>query len=57
MSASITPDQLKQTCARGESIELIDVRTPAEFRELHLQIARNVPLDRLDPAALRSRTW
>jgi hypothetical protein len=38
------------------AIDLIDVRTPAEFRELHVTGARNVPLDRLDPQTLRSET-
>lgn len=33
----------------GESVELIDVRTPAEFQEVHASIARLEPLDRLDP--------
>jgi rhodanese-related sulfurtransferase len=37
---------------QGKPIDLIDVRTPVEFREVHLEAARNVPLDRLDPAAL-----
>jgi len=32
------------------------VRTPAEFREPHVAGARNVPLDRLDPAELRKQT-
>lgn len=54
MTATITPEQLKQSCEHGERIDLIDVRTPAEFRELHLQVARNIPLDRLDAAALRA---
>jgi rhodanese-related sulfurtransferase len=31
---------------------LIDVRTPVEYREVHVGIARNVPLDRLDPASI-----
>lgn len=31
------------------SIELIDVRTPAEYREVHAERARNIPLDSLDP--------
>jgi rhodanese-related sulfurtransferase len=39
-------------CKQGEKIDLIDVRTPVEFREVHVENARNVPLDRLDPAAL-----
>ncbi len=30
-------------------VDVIDVRTPVEFREVHLKIARNVPLDSLDP--------
>ncbi|NND96693.1 MAG: rhodanese-like domain-containing protein, partial [Pirellulaceae bacterium] len=29
--------------------DLIDVRTPVEFRSVHAAIARNVPLDSLDP--------
>jgi rhodanese-related sulfurtransferase len=33
-------------------VEVIDVRTPAEFREVHASIARNVPLDSLDPQAI-----
>jgi rhodanese-related sulfurtransferase len=28
------------------------VRTPIEFREVHVEVARNVPLDQLDVAAL-----
>jgi rhodanese-related sulfurtransferase len=38
-------------CRQGK-IDLIDVQTPVEFRELHIAGARNVPLDRLDPAAI-----
>lgn len=34
----------------SEDIELIDVRTPVEFREVRATPARNVPLDSLDPA-------
>ena len=33
----------------GRTVELIDVRTPVEFREIHAEGARNVPLDRLKP--------
>ena len=36
----------------GEQIQLIDVRTPEEFAERHLEGAINVPLDSFDPAAL-----
>lgn len=31
---------------------MIDARTPAEFREVHADLAQNVPLDRLTPAAV-----
>lgn len=53
MTATISAAELKSLCERGEPLELIDVRTPAEFREVHVAAARNVPLDRLDPLALR----
>jgi rhodanese-related sulfurtransferase len=33
-------------------VTLIDVRTPAEFREVHAVDAQNVPLDTLDPTSL-----
>jgi rhodanese-related sulfurtransferase len=36
----------------GQSIDLIDVRTPVEFREIHAEAARNLPLDNLDPSAV-----
>jgi rhodanese-related sulfurtransferase len=47
-----SPRQLAQLCQSGRTIDLIDVRTPVEFRAVHVEYARNVPLDRLDPAAL-----
>ena len=50
---TITPDRLEELRNAGQLIDLIDVRTPAEFREVHVPFAQNVPLDRLDPAALR----
>ena len=48
---TISPQQLAELCKKGD-IDLIDVRTPAEFQELHAAFARNVPLDRLDPVEL-----
>ncbi len=33
-------------------IDLVDVRTPIEFREIHATVARNVPLDALNPKAI-----
>ena len=49
--ASISPSRLAELAAAGE-IELLDVRTPFEFQELHATPARNRPLDRLDSAEL-----
>ena len=46
--ATITVERLAELSRQG-SIDLIDVRTPIEFREVHATIARNVPLDELDP--------
>lgn len=45
---TITPKHLFDRQQAGEDIELLDVRTPAEFREVHVEFARNVPLDRLN---------
>ena len=50
--ATISPAKLAEIAREGRKIELIDVRTPVEFREVHLEIARNVPLDQLDPKVL-----
>ena len=49
---TISPQRLAKLCDGDPKIELIDVRTPVEFRELHVDVARNVPLDRLDPVEL-----
>jgi rhodanese-related sulfurtransferase len=51
---SITATELKNLINSGKHIDLIDVRTPIEFRAMHVTVARNVPLDRLDPNALRT---
>ncbi len=51
---TLSPQALAELLKAGSPIDLIDVRTPAEFQEIHLAAARNIPLDRLDPAALAS---
>lgn len=54
--ATITPGELNERC-QGQAIELIDVRTPAEYREMHATAARLVPLDSLDPhTVMRTRS-
>ncbi len=50
---TITPHELAEARGAGRAIEVIDVRTPLEYREIHLAFARNMPLDRLDPEELR----
>ena len=48
--STIMPRELAGLCGNGNEIELIDVRTPTEFRHVHAELARNVPLSKLDPA-------
>jgi rhodanese-related sulfurtransferase len=50
--ATISPAELYERHRRGEAVELIDVRTAAEYREVHATLARAVPLDVLDPRAV-----
>lgn len=54
MAATISPQELSQLRQNGKPLDLIDVRTPVEYREVHVEFARNVPLDRLDPQAIQA---
>ena len=36
-------------------ITLLDVRTPIEFREVHAEMAHNIPLDQLDPELVKKQ--
>ena len=49
--STITPEALNPLHRSGKQIELIDVRTPVEFNEVHVDFAKNIPLDQLDPQA------
>lgn len=49
---TITPKELEGLRRQGRLVELIDVRTPAEFREVHAEPARLVPLDALNPKSI-----
>ncbi len=49
---AISPGALAQLYRSGQGIDLIDVRTPAEFQQVHVEFARNVPLSDLDPAQI-----
>lgn len=46
---TITAREVLDLQKTGKAIDLLDVRTPVEYREVHAQGARLVPLDRLDP--------
>ena len=50
--ATITPGELDGLRQSGAPVDLIDVRSPVEYREVHAEPARSVPLDRLDPRAV-----
>ncbi len=50
--ATISPAKFSELCQQDKKVDLIDVRTPVEFREAHVANARNVPLDQLDPKTL-----
>lgn len=50
MPETIQPSELKAKLSSGAAVKLIDVRTPAEFQEVHVDGAVNTPLDRLDPS-------
>ena len=49
---TVSPQQLCDLAKSDKPVDLIDVRTPAEFQEVHVPFARNVPLDRLDAAKI-----
>ncbi len=49
---TITPEELGEMLVLDTQVDLIDVRTPAEYEGLHVEAARSVPLDALDARAL-----
>jgi rhodanese-related sulfurtransferase len=50
---SIEPERLFELIqCRTRRIDLIDVRTPTEYREVHVEDARLMPLDSLDPETI-----
>ena len=54
MIATISPTMLADLRRKGDTFALIDVRTPAEFGEVHVDFAHNIPLDRLDLQAVKA---
>jgi rhodanese-related sulfurtransferase len=50
--ATVSPQQVHQLRQQGKPVEIVDVRTPAEYAQAHVDGARSVPLDALDAKAL-----
>lgn len=50
--AHIAARELADRSRSGVKFDLIDVRTPVEYREVHAESARNVPLDQLDTSKI-----
>lgn len=49
---TISPKHLHEIVESGKTVDLIDVRTPAEYRSAHVPFARSQPLESLDPWAV-----
>ena len=49
---TIAPAELQKLLLAQPGLPVLDVRTPAEFAEVHVPQARNEPLDKLQPKAL-----
>ena len=51
---TISPATLYALYKSGHPVEVIDVRTPAEYRAVHASVARPEPLESLDPKTIVS---
>lgn len=51
----IEPSSLYSMFQNGQKVCLIDVRTPAEYREAHVGFAECLPLDKLTPEAIQEK--
>lgn len=49
---TIDPRDVQNLIISGQTVELIDVRSPREFGDVHAASARSVPLDELEPATI-----
>jgi len=50
---TISPLELQNRLAAQPDLALVDVRTPVEYEEVHVPQALNIPLDELQPSALK----
>jgi rhodanese-related sulfurtransferase len=53
--STISVNELHQVLQNSTPQNVIDVRTPVEFAEVHIAAAKNVPLDKLEPEALHGK--
>ena len=53
MTNIISPNELAQKQASGDSMAIIDVRSPVEFREVHVPHAINLPLEKVSEEAVQ----
>jgi rhodanese-related sulfurtransferase len=51
LAARLSPSKVQEDMQAEKGLQLIDVRTPDEFRSGHLPGARNLPLDGLDASS------
>jgi rhodanese-related sulfurtransferase len=49
---TVSPEQFETLRLQNPSVALIDVRTPLEYRTVHAEPARLIPLDQLNPGQL-----
>ena len=49
---TISVAEIRNLTGGGRPLNILDVRTPAEFARVHALGARSMPLDELDPAAI-----
>lgn len=52
---TIDPAELYKLHKTFDAVDVIDVRTPFEFQEVHANFARNEPLESLEPETIMSR--
>jgi rhodanese-related sulfurtransferase len=52
---TISPAEFRVLMDRGGPLNLVDVRTPAEFARVHAAGARSLPLDQLEPAVVAAQ--
>ena len=50
---TVTPEEVERKRRAGDAVVLIDVRTPGEYATVHADGAVSIPLDQLEPAAVR----